>query len=181
MQEFERRLHFGEQCKDYFKWCFKLWLCSEQQGLNGGEPRLIMQPAWPSLIRIISAHCFTAATGPLNAKCLCRPIACCLPLWPVTFQQWLLNGNYSKHFLSNRGTGFTRLLKIHNKICHFMTRMGIVHFKAVPLGLPCRRGPFEVILSPRNIFWWRRVEVDSYYSFHKSSFVFKNLIFDISF
>lgn len=91
MRELERRLHFKEQCKDYFRWCFKLWLCSEQQGLNGGEPRLIMQPAWPSLIRIISAHCFTAATGPLNAKRFCRPISCSVSHCDLL----LFNGSYS--------------------------------------------------------------------------------------
>lgn len=58
---------------------------------------------------------------------------------------------YSKQFLVGRGTGFNRLLTIYHWISSY-DKNGYCPTKTGPLGLPCRRGPFELI-----ILTWQRL------------------------
>ena len=138
-----------------------------------------MRLDWPSLIRIISAHCFPTAVDPLNTKRFCGPtshsVSHCDPL---LFHAGYSLG-FSKHFLVNGGTRFNRLLQSHHQICHFYDKSGYCpHFKTAPFGLSHRRAPLEVILLPSNIFLLRKVEVDNYNSFRKSCPGFENVILE---
>lgn len=98
MGQCERRLYFKEQGEDYLKWGFKPRLCSSQEGLNGGELSPIMQPDWPSLIRIISAHCFPAASDPLNPKRFCLPTSRSVSHCDLLLLNRGSSVGYSKHF-----------------------------------------------------------------------------------
>lgn len=150
MQQPERRLYFKEQCEDHLKWCFKPWLCSSQRGLNGRAPSLIMQLDWPSLIRIISAHCFPTAAAPLDAKCFCLPT----PRSDSHCDLLLFNTGssvgYSKHFAVNGGTGPSRLLQAHQQTCHSMARMDLVPLENSIPQTAMQKGAFR----GRSFTWW---------------------------
>lgn len=114
-----------ERCEDS-EWCFKQRLCSAQQGLNGGERSPIMQLDWPSLIRIISAQCFTTASYPLNAKCFRQPGPALAPTASKPLQLcYTVSCSKQLCFCCcclvggvNKERELSRLFKIHPLICY---------------------------------------------------------------
>ena len=181
--QYERRLYFKGQRKDDLKWCFKGQLCSEQPGLNGGETSPIVRLDGPSLIRIISAHCFPTSPDPLNAKCFCGPISRSVS----HCDQLLFNSGYSvgfsKHFLVNGEIGLKGSFKPIIKSVILGQEWVLSHFKTAPLGLPCRMGalwsnPFtlpsifikksesgQLLLFPQKLLCLWKVTLDA---FHKT-------------
>lgn len=132
-----------------------------------------MQFDWQSLIRIISAHCFPTATDPLNAKRFCGPTSCSVSHCDLLL---LHSGLLKTLFGKRRYWVLTGSSKAIIKSVILWQEWVLSHFKTASLGLPCRRGPLELILLPCNMFLLRKVEVDSYASFHKSCSGFENVI-----